>query len=136
VAFDISPVGVGDNLFAFYMLVIFGSLALFVRATILTGRKKIRDELLEKLLEKEKQLKAEYSKEYEERKLTIGTIKCSQCEWSGQWGTGMTYEQFFAGDLAEHGIYVGALKGEKSSLSLNNRQYECPVCNSLSWKKV
>ena len=131
-AFDISPVGVGDNPFAFYMLVIFGSLALFVRATILKGQKKIRDELLEK----EEQLKAEYSKEYEQRKLTIGTIKCSQCEWSGQWGTGMSYKQFFAGDLAEHEIYVGRSKGEKSSLSLNNRQYECPVCNSLSWEKV
>jgi len=81
-------------------------------------------------------VKDEYSKKYEERKITIGIIKCSQCEWSGEWGTGMSYEQFFAGDLAEHEIHVGRSKGEKSSLSLNNRQYECPVCNSLSWKKV
>jgi hypothetical protein len=86
--------------------------------------------------QKEQRLSAKYSEEYEQRKLTIGTIKCSQCKWSGQWGTGMSYEQFFAGDLAEHGINVGRPKGEKSSLSLNNRQYECPVCNSLSWKKV
>ena len=92
--------------------------------------------LRSKLLEKQEQLKAEYSKEYEQRKLTIGTIKCSQCKWSGEWGTGMSYKQFFAGDLAEHEIYVGRSKGEKSSLSLNNRQYECPVCNSLSWEKV
>ena len=136
-AFDISPVGVGDNLFAFYMLVIFGSLALFVRATILTGRKKIRDELLEKLLEKEKQLKAEYSKEYEERKLTIGTIKCSQCEWSGQWGTGMTYNQFFA-VLNDNGGFAGdyIVKLNKENPSPDNRQYTCPVCNSSDWKKA
>ena len=37
-------------------------------------------------------MKAEYSKEYEQRKITIGTIKCPQCKWTGQWGTGMTYE--------------------------------------------
>jgi hypothetical protein len=143
VAFDISPVGVGDNPFAFYMLVIFGSLALFVRATILKGQKKIRDELLEKeeqlraeLLEKEEQLKAEYSKEYEQRKLTIGTIKCSQCEWSGQWGTGMTYEQFFAGNLANFGIEVNLQNVNNDNLSSDNRQYTCPVCNSSGWKKA
>mgnify|MGYP003993549859 CR=1 FL=1 len=95
-----------------------------------------RQRRADRLQKKQEQLKAEYSKKYEERKITIGTIKCSQCEWSGQWGTGMSYKQFFAGDLAEHEIYVGRSKGEKSSLSLNNRQYECPVCNSLSWEKV
>jgi hypothetical protein len=102
-------------------------------------REQAQQRLLEqrqRLQKKKEQLKAEYSKKYEERKITIGTIKCSQCEWSGQWGTGMSYKQFFAGDLAEHEIYVGRSKGEKSSLSLNNRQYECPVCNSLSWEKV
>jgi len=60
-----------------------------------------------------RKVSAKFSKEYEQRKLTIGTIKCSQCEWSGQWGTGMTQDQFVAGN-----------------------QYTCPICNSPDWKKV
>ena len=90
----------------------------------------------QQLLEKQEQLKAEYSKEYEERKLTIGTIKCSQCEWSGQWGTGMTYEQFFAGNLFEAGIDVARRDVNNDNLSSDNRQYTCPVCNSSGWKKA
>ena len=85
---------------------------------------------------KNEQLKAEYSAEYEQRKLTIGTIKCSQCQWSGQWGTGMTYEQFFAGNLAEAGIDVARRDVNNDNLSSDNRQYTCPVCNSSGWKKA
>jgi hypothetical protein len=90
----------------------------------------------QQLLQKQQQLMAEYSKEYEQRKLTIGTIKCSQCEWSGQWGTGMTYEQFFAGNLAEAGIDVARRDVNNDNLSSDNRQYTCPVCNSSGWKKA
>jgi hypothetical protein len=60
-----------------------------------------------------RKVSAKFSKEYEQRKLTIGTIKCSQCEWSGPWGTNMTRDQFVAGN-----------------------QYICPNCNSPNWQKV
>ena len=103
------------------------------------ARKAVEQELLEQqqqLEEQQQQLKAEYSKEYEQRKLTIGTIKCSQCEWSGQWGTGMTYEQFFAGNLFESGIEVDRQDVNNDNLSRDNRQYTCPVCNSSDWQKA
>jgi transcription elongation factor Elf1 len=87
-------------------------------------------------LEKQAQVMAEYSQQYEQRKLTIGTIKCTQCEWSGQWGTGMTYEQFFAGNLAESGIDVARRAVNNDNLSGDNRQYTCPVCNSSGWEKA
>jgi Na+-transporting NADH:ubiquinone oxidoreductase subunit NqrC len=90
----------------------------------------------QELLKKQEPFKAEYSKEYEQRKITIGTIKCTQCEWSGQWGTGMTYEQFFAGNLADAGIDVGRREVNNDNLSRDNRQYTCPVCNSSDWKTV
>ena len=89
------------------------------------------------LLDAQAQIKARYSKEYEERKITIGTIKCSQCEWSGQWGTGMTYEQFFAGNLFEAGVItVSEMDVNNDNLSRDNRQYTCPVCNSSGWQKA
>lgn len=89
------------------------------------------------LLDAKAQIKARYSKEYEERKITIGTIKCSQCEWSGQWGTGMTYEQFFAGNLFEAGVItVSEMDVNNDNLSRDNRQYTCPVCNSSGWQKA
>jgi len=80
-------------------------------------------------------LRTVYSEEYEKRKLKIGNIKCSQCEWSGQWGAGMSYEKFFASDLAGHEVEYGLL-GEKNSRSFNNRQYVCPVCQSTNWEKA
>ena len=87
----------------------------------------------DKKLALKRTLASQFRKDYEQRKLTIGTIKCSQCEWSGQWGTGMRWTQFFAGNLAEHGIKV---RGPDDHLSRDNRQYTCPVCNSSDWKKV
>ena len=141
-----------------FCLSIFVLVAIFAGAIIFSivekGRQKERDELAalarkharaakqelleqqQQLLEQQQQLKAEYSKEYEERKLTIGTIKCSQCEWSGQWGTGMTYEQFFAGNLFEAGIDVARQDVNNDNLSRDNRQYTCPVCNSSGWQKA
>jgi len=85
----------------------------------------------------EKQALSEYSDEFEQRKLTIGTIKCSQCEWSGQWGTGMTYNQFFA-ELNDNYGFAGdyIVKLNKENPSPDNRQYTCPVCNSSGWQKA
>jgi hypothetical protein len=127
-----APEEASDNSPSFYCLSLIVAVVLCV--VIFRWRRRLR--LEQELRSIRQQLKTEYSKKYEDRKITIGIIKCSQCEWVGEWGTGMSYEQFFAGDLAEHGIYVGRSKGEKSSLSLNNRQYECPVCNSSDWQKA
>ena len=88
------------------------------------------------LREKHTQLCAEYSKVFEERKIAIGIIKCTQCGWTGQWGTGLSYEQFFAGNLAEAGIQVSDRNIYNDNLSRDNRQYTCPVCNSDKWEKV
>ena len=120
---------------------------IFVRATLVARDQeaavrakaellKNQEQLKAELLKKQEQLKAEYSKIYEERKITIGTIKCSQCEWSGPWGTGMTYEQFFAGNLFEDGITVDYQNVNNDNLSSDNRQYTCPVCNSSGWQKA
>lgn len=89
-----------------------------------------------RLRDEQAQLRAEYSREYEQRKITIGAIKCTQCSWSGQWGTGMSYEQFFAGNLNAVGIRVSDRDKFNDNLSRDNRQYTCPVCNSDKWEKV
>ncbi len=91
---------------------------------------------VKKLKEKHRRVMAQYSNEYEQRKQTIGTIKCSQCEWSGQWGTGMIFQQFFAGELAKAGIDVKEHVVDNDNLSSHTQQYTCPVCNSPGWEKV
>ena len=73
---------------------------------------------------------------FEQLKQTIGTIKCSQCEWSGQWGTGMIFQQIFAGELAKAGIDVREHVVDNDNLSSHTQQYTCPVCNSPGWEKV
>ena len=139
----LTPLGVG------LMIVLFAGIigaGVVITAIGISGNKKREEErerarrslamYQQQLLQKQQELMAEYSREYEQRKITIGTIKCSQCEWSGQWGTGMTYEQFFAGNLAESGIDVARQDVNNDNLSRDNRQYTCPVCNSSGWQKA
>ena len=116
-------------------------LSLIVLALWIYVNKRIKEKAREKariaaIRKKQEQLKIEYSKEYEIRKSTIGTIKCTQCGWTGEWGTGMSYEQFFAGNLAEAGIIVSQREKRNDNLSSDNRQYTCPLCNSDKWVKV
>ena len=124
-------------LFAVFMVIIL-SVSKFIRGKNQARLNKTRQLLSQrnKLFHAIEQLRAEYSKDFEERKVTIGTIKCTQCAWTGQWGTGMSYEQFFAGNLAEAGIQVSDRNIYNDNLSRDNRQYTCPVCNSDKWEKV
>lgn len=77
-----------------------------------------------------------YREKYEQRKQSIGTIECPQCKWTGQWGTGMTYEEFFLYDLTViHGLDVSLSVHTPSNLS-DEAQYKCPQCKSINWQKV
>ena len=77
-----------------------------------------------------------YQEKYEQRKQSIGTIECFQCKWTGQWGTGMTYEEFFLYDLTvKHKLKVSLSIHSPSNLN-DDAQYKCPQCKSINWQKV
>jgi len=121
---------------SFYIVLSLIVLALWIYVNKRTKEKAREKARIAAIRKKQEQLKIEYSKEYEIRKSTIGTIKCTQCGWTGEWGTGMSYEQFFAGNLAEAGIIVSQREKRNDNLSSDNRQYTCPLCNSDKWVKV
>ena len=40
-----------------------------------------------------------FQKEFWNRQKAIGKIVCPQCEWTGNWGDEMSYQEFFAYEL-------------------------------------
>ena len=96
----------------------------------------MRQREIERERQREKGIRDRYFQAYEARKQTIGKIVCPQCKWTGDWGTGMTYEEFFLYELTvKHGLTTGLC--EHTSGNLNSEaQYKCPMCNSANWQKV
>ena len=88
----------------------------------------------DEFLVKNKKALDHFSKLYEERKEQIGIVECPQCMWRGEWGTGMSFKQIFAGDLNKK----KAICDDDPDISMydDNRQFECPICTSPNWKKV
>ena len=88
----------------------------------------------EKRQRKEKIL-AHFETLYEQKKQAIGNITCPQCQWQGEWGTGITFRHYYAEPLKNNGIKVTEEELVSGKLSGNN-QFLCPVCNSMNWSKV
>ena len=75
--------------------------------------------------------------EFENRKQTIGQIVCPQCQWTGEWGEGMSYQEFFAYEIrVKHKCWIDEkLVGEADNLDRES-QFKCPMCKSTNWQKV
>ena len=77
-----------------------------------------------------------FHREYEQRKQAIGRIVCPQCKWSGNWGDGMSYQEFFVYELFSNNV----IPTEEIDLNIHymntQAQYKCPMCQSTNWQKV
>ena len=99
----------------------------------------IRNGFLDRKLEKERlrNLHKKLSEQYEQRKQAIGRIVCPQCKWTGNWGDGMSYEEFFIYELVEVNKVRVSHRVDTNIHVLNSEsQYKCPVCKSTNWQKV
>ena len=78
-----------------------------------------------------------FKTEFENRKQTIGQIVCPQCQWTGTWGEGMSYQEFFAYEIrVKHKCWIDEkLVGEADNLDRES-QYKCPMCKSTNWQKA
>ena len=75
--------------------------------------------------------------EFENRKQTIGQIVCPQCQWTGKWGEGMSYQEFFAYELhVKHEVSIDETLIRGADNLSNESQYKCPVCKSTNWQKA
>ena len=92
------------------------------------AKKKAKRQRKEKIL-------AHFETLYEQKKQSIGNITCPQCQWQGEWGTGITFRHYYAEPLKNNGIKVTEEELFSGKLSGNN-QFLCPVCNSMNWSKV
>ena len=75
------PIGSSGSFFVLLSLIV-------VALCIYGYKRKAEKARIAAIRKKQEQLKIEYSKEYEIRKSTIGTIECTQCGWTGEWGMG------------------------------------------------
>ena len=78
-----------------------------------------------------------FKTEFENRKQTIGQIVCPQCQWTGEQGDGMSYQEFFAYELhIKHKVKIDeTLIRDADNLS-DESQYKCPVWKRTNWQKV
>ena len=78
-----------------------------------------------------------FKSEFANRKQTIGQIVCPQCQWTGEWGEGMSYQEFFAYEIrVKHKCWIDEkLVGEADNLDRES-QFKCPMCKSTNWQKV
>lgn len=78
-----------------------------------------------------------FQREYEQRKQAIGKIVCPQCKWTGNWGDGMSYQEFFAYELhVKHRVRIDKTLVRDSNNLSRESQYKCPMCKSTNWQKV
>lgn len=87
--------------------------------------------------ERQRSIHEKFQREYEQRKQAIGRIVCPQCKWTGNWGDGMSYEEFFIYELVEVNKVRVSHRVDTNIHVLNSEsQYKCPVCKSTNWQKV
>ena len=86
---------------------------------------------------REREVHEYFQNEFEKRKQAIGQIVCPQCQWTGTWGEGMSYQEFFAYDLhKKYEVKIDELLvREADNLNLES-QFKCPMCKSTNWQKV
>jgi len=78
-----------------------------------------------------------FQKEYEQKKQALGKIVCHQCNWTGNWGEGMSYEEFFVYELVQvHQCQVSTNVDTNLHYLNSETQYRCPMCKSPNWQKV
>ena len=78
-----------------------------------------------------------FQKEYEQKKQALGKIVCHQCNWTGNWGEGMSYEEFFVYELVQvHQCQVSHNVDTNLHYLNSETQYKCPMCKSPNWQKV
>ena len=87
--------------------------------------------------QRQRDVHKQFEDEFGKRKQAIGKIVCPQCEWTGNWGDGMSYQEFFAYELhVKHKVEIDeTLIYDADNLS-NESQYKCPMCKSTNWQKV
>ena len=75
--------------------------------------------------------------EFRNRQHAIGQIVCPQCKWTGCWGEGMSYQEFFAYELhVKHKVKIDEMLIRDADNLSNESQYKCPMCKSTNWQKV
>ena len=80
-------------------------------------------------------LHQKFHREYEQRKQAIGRIVCPQCKWSGNWGDGMSYQEFFVYELFSNNV----IPTEEIDLNIhymNTQAQTNTMCQSTNWQKV
>jgi hypothetical protein len=87
--------------------------------------------------QRQRDVHKQFEDEFGKRKQAIGKIVCPQCKWTGNWGDGMSYQEFFAYELhVKYKVEIDeTLIRDADNLS-NESQYKCPMCKSTNWQKV
>ena len=87
--------------------------------------------------QRQRDVHKQFEDEFGKRKQAIGKIVCPQCKWTGNWGDGMSYQEFFAYELhVKHKVKVDeTLIRDADNLS-DESQFKCPMCKSTNWQKV
>ena len=127
------------SVWPFLIIFVGGTFFWFVQQAIKREKEKaLKNEKL-RLQEEQRARKIheQFQHEYEQRKQALGQIVCSQCEWTGNWGEGMSYQEFFAYELhVKHQVATdNTLIRDANNLS-QEAQYKCPVCKSTNWQKL
>ena len=103
--------------------------------------KKLREEQRQRDVHREEQRQRDVHKQFEDefgkRKQAIGKIVCPQCKWTGNWGDGMSYQEFFAYELhVKYKVEIDETLIRYADNLSNESQYKCPLCKSTNWQKV
>ena len=89
-----------------------------------------------KLRAEQRLIHERFCNEFEKRKQAIGKIVCPQCKWTGNWGDGMSYQEFFAYELVKYEVGIDEMLIRDANNLSNEAQYKCPMCKSTNWQKV
>ena len=101
------------------------------------GKERRRKERHLRDLERQREVHKEFLSKFEQQQQAIGKIECPQCGWTGNWGDGMSYQEYFAYELhVKHKVKIDeTLIRDANNLS-SESQYKCPMCKSTNWQKV
>ena len=93
-------------------------------------------EFQKKLRAEQRLIHERFCDEFEKRKQAIGKIVCPQCKWTGNWGDGMSYQEFFAYELVKYEVGIDEMLIRDANNLSNEAQFKCPMCKSTNWQKV
>ena len=86
--------------------------------------------------QRHEQVHRKFRQEFVNRQNAIGKIVCPQCKWTGNWGDGMSYQEFFAYELVKYEVGIDEMLIRDANNLSNEAQYKCPMCKSTNWQKV